>query len=115
LWHLSFGHKNFGGLKEMASKKMMQGLPSIDSHDKFCEGCVIGKHSINSFPKMTEYRAKKPLELVHTDICGPIKPNSIGENRYFITFIDDFSCKTWVYFLKQKSEAFAILKNLKFC
>jgi hypothetical protein len=78
----------------MASKKMVWGLPSIDSHDKFYEGCVIGKHSRNSFPKMTECRAKKPLELVHTDICGPIKPNSVGENQYFITFIDDFSHKT---------------------
>jgi transposase InsO family protein len=113
LWHLRFGHKNFGGLKEMASKKMVRRLPSIDSHDKFCEGCVIGKHSRNSFPKMIECRAKKPLELVHTDICGPIKPNSIGKNWYFITFIDDFSRKTWVYFLKEISEAFAIFKKFK--
>jgi GAG-pre-integrase domain len=95
LWHLRFDHKNFGGLKEMVSKKMVRGLSSIDSHDKFCEWCVIGKHSRNSFPKMTECRAKKPLELVHTDICGPIKPNLIGENRYFITFIDDFFIKLW--------------------
>jgi transposase InsO family protein len=42
-----------------------------------------------------------------------IKPNIIGENRYFITFIDDFSHKTWVYFLKKKSEAFAIFKKFK--
>jgi hypothetical protein len=48
----------------MTSKKMVRGLPLIDSHDKFCEGCVIDKHSRNSFSKMTKCRAKKPLELV---------------------------------------------------
>jgi GAG-pre-integrase domain len=103
LWHLRFGHINFGGLKEIASKKMVHGLPLVDSPDKFCEGCVIGKHPRSSFPKVAEYRAKNPLELVHTDICGLIQPSSIGENQYFITFIDDFSHKTWVYFLKEKS------------
>jgi hypothetical protein len=85
---------NFGGLKEMTRKKMVHGLPIIDSLDKFYEGCVIGKHPMSSFPKVAEYQANKPLELVHTNIYGPIKPSSIGENRYFITFIDDFSRKT---------------------
>jgi GAG-pre-integrase domain len=94
LWHLRFGHINFGGLKEMTSKKMVHGLPLLDSPDKFCEGCVIGKHPRSSFPKVAEYRAKNLLELVHIDICGMIQPSSIGENQYFITFIDDFSCKT---------------------
>jgi GAG-pre-integrase domain len=94
LWHLRFGHMNFGGLKEMASKNIVHGLSLVDSHDKFYEGCVIGKHPRSSFPKVTEYRAMNPLELVHTDICGPIQPSLIGENRYFITFIDDFSRKT---------------------
>jgi GAG-pre-integrase domain len=75
LWHLRFGYMNFGGLKEMASKKMVHGLPSINSLDKFCEGYVIGKHPRSSFPKVAEYQAKKPLELVHIDICGPIKPS----------------------------------------
>ena len=46
------------------------------------------------------------LELVHSDICGPINPSSNGGKRYIITFIDDFSRKTWVYFLQAKSDAF---------
>jgi hypothetical protein len=100
-------HK-FWRAKKMAIKKMVYGLSSINYLDKFCEGCVIGKHPRSSFPKAAEYRAKKPLELVHTDICDPIKPSSIGENQYFITFINDFSHKTWVYFLKEKSETFGV-------
>jgi transposase InsO family protein len=53
------------------------------------------------------------LQLVHTDICGPIEPMSLGGNRYFITFIDDFSRKLWVYFLKEKLAAFTVFKNFK--
>jgi transposase InsO family protein len=113
LWHFRFGHLNFGGLKQLASKGMVDGLPRIDYPDKFCEGCVFGKHPRNSFPKEASYRASKPLELVHTDICGPIKLMSLGERRYFITFIDDFSRKIWVYFLKEKSEAFGVFKKFK--
>ena len=51
-------------------------------------------------------RARYPLELVHTDLVGLMQVTSIGGNTYFMTFIDDFSRRTWVYFLKSKSEAF---------
>lgn len=59
------------------------------------------------------WRAKSPLELVHVDICGDMQEPSLGKNLYFLTFIDDYSRHTWVYFLKQKSEAFACFKNFK--
>jgi hypothetical protein len=50
---------------------------------------------------------------VHSDICGPINPTSNGDNRYFITFTDDMSRKTWICFLKEKSGALNIFKNFK--
>jgi len=103
LWHLRCGHLHHGGLKELSKKNMVHGLPNMDYKGKFCEECVLSKHVRTSFPKKTEYWAKKPLELIHTDICGPITPESFSDKRYFITFIDDFSRKTWVYFLKEKS------------
>ena len=53
------------------------------------------------------------MELVHSDICGPIIPNSNGSKRYIITFIDDYSHKIWVYFLQEKSEAFEAFKSYK--
>ena len=53
------------------------------------------------------------MELVHTTVYGPIKPSSLGGNNYFLLFIDDFSRKTWVYFLKQKSEVFGAFKKFK--
>ena len=50
---------------------------------------------------------------MHTDVCGPIKPMSTGQNRYFLTFIGDFSRKTWIYFLKRKLEVLNCFKDFK--
>jgi transposase InsO family protein len=50
---------------------------------------------------------------MHTDICGPLMPVSHRGNKYFITFIDDYSRKTWLSFLKEKSAAFYIFKKFK--
>ena len=59
------------------------------------------------------WKASNPLELVHTHVCGPLKPMSNGKITYFLTFIDDYSRKTWVYFLKRKSEVFDTFKEFK--
>jgi transposase InsO family protein len=51
--------------------------------------------------------------LIHIDICGPITPGSFSGKEYFITFIDDYSKKCWVYFLEKKSETFETFKKFK--
>jgi hypothetical protein len=53
------------------------------------------------------------LEIVHTDLCGPMQTLSLTGCVYFMTFIDDFSRKTWLYLLKQKYEAFDVFKKFK--
>ena len=53
------------------------------------------------------------LQLVHADVCGPMNTPSITGNRYFLLFVDDFSRKMWVYFLKQKSDAFPVFQQFK--
>jgi GAG-pre-integrase domain/Integrase core domain len=113
LWHLRFGHLHHGGLKELAKKNIVHGLPDMDYEGKFCEECVLGKQARTSFQKKIEYQAKHTLELIHTDICGPITPESFSGKKCFISFIDDFSRKTWVYFLKEKSEVFEVFKKFK--
>ena len=55
----------------------------------------------------------KLLEAVYTDVCGPFEIESLGGNRYFVTFIDDYSRKLWIYLLKRKSEVFDVFKNFK--
>jgi Integrase core domain len=61
----------------------------------------------------SKFSATRSLELIHTDIRGPIISGSFSGNEYFITFIDDYSRKCWVYFLEKKSEAFEIFKKFK--
>ncbi|KAJ7978961.1 Retrovirus-related Pol polyprotein from transposon TNT 1-94 [Quillaja saponaria] len=74
-WHMRLGHLNFGGLKNLGEKKMVFGLPFIDHPNQLCEACLLGKHARKSFPKEAT-RATEPLQLIHTDVCGPIKPCS---------------------------------------
>ena len=113
LWHLRYGHLNFEALKLMEKKKMVVGLPKIDAPNNLCDVCIVGKQQRESFKKYDVKRASKRLQLVHSDVCGPIKPESIGGNRYFLTFTDDFSGKTWVYMLKEKKEVFSKFKEFK--
>ena len=66
----------------------------------------FGKQHRNTFLVRKSSRAHAPLEIVHSDICGTMHTPSMGGCNYFLTFIDDFTRKTWVYFLKHKSDAF---------
>ncbi|KAL0544538.1 hypothetical protein IC582_019655 [Cucumis melo] len=113
IWHLRFGHLNFDSLRLLARKDMVKGLPYVKHPDQLCEGYLHGKQSRKSFPQESSSRAKRPVELVHTDLCGLIKPSSFGKNNYFLLFIDAFTRKTWVYFVKEKSEVFDMFKRFK--
>ena len=84
----------------LAKTMMVRGLSSIENPNQFCKGCLLSNQSRKSFPKEASTRATKPLQLVHADVSGPIRPSSLGKSNYFLLFIDDFSRKTWVYFLK---------------
>ncbi|GJR44232.1 retrovirus-related pol polyprotein from transposon TNT 1-94 [Tanacetum coccineum] len=112
-WHLRFGHLHFNGLKELTRKNMVHGLPNLNYDDHFCEDWVLGKQTRSSFPRNANYQAKELSELIHSDLCGPLSPISFRSKRYFVTFIDDFSRKCWVYFLEQKSEAFETFNKFK--
>jgi hypothetical protein len=66
---------------------------------------MLGKHAKASFPSI-EHRSKGILDLVHLDVFGPMLVASILGSMYYVSFINDFSCKTWIYFLKTKDEVF---------
>jgi hypothetical protein len=104
---------NFSGLKTLQKKEMVRGLPQINDPSNVCEECVTAKQHRESFPKENTWRANHILQLVHSDICGPLNPTSNSHKRYFITFTDDFSRKTWVYFLVEKSETIEVFKRFK--
>ncbi|KAJ9547479.1 hypothetical protein OSB04_020022 [Centaurea solstitialis] len=113
MWHCRFGHLNHKGLRTLVYNQMVIGLPSLKTPKKMCTTCLTGKQHREPTSGKSLWRASHQLQLVHSDICGPIKPASNSGKRYILSFIDDFSRKTWVYFLHEKSEAFVTFKNYK--
>ena len=65
---------------------------------KSCNYCLFGKQHRVSFKTSSE-RKSNILDLVYSDVCGPMEIESIGGNKYFVIFIDDASRKSWVYIL----------------
>ncbi|KAE8963744.1 hypothetical protein PR002_g29190 [Phytophthora rubi] len=63
-----------------------------------------GKQTVEAFPKRSKTKISRVLELVHTDVMGPMKSTSKGGAKYILTFVDDFSRYVVAYFLKKKSE-----------
>jgi len=108
----TFGHLNLGSSKYLARNKLVDGLPSVDFPDTKCESCILGKKYREPFQKGKAWRANTTLTLIHSDLCS-VEVLSNGGSKYFITFIDDFSRKIWVYFLKNKSDACEVLKIFK--
>jgi hypothetical protein len=109
LWHERLGHLNMASLKELNAMVDGMNLKEVPLHH-ICEGCIKGKHQRTSFPKDRATRASQLLEIVHTDVCGPMRATS---HCGALIFIDDFSRKTHVYFLKAKREVFEKFKQYK--
>ncbi|CAL2236277.1 unnamed protein product [Prunus armeniaca] len=112
-WHKRLGHLNDQSIRMLANQDMVHGLPSLEKDFAVCEGCKLGKQHRDSFPAESTWRAQFPLELVHTDICGPMQIASMSGNRYFLLFIDDYTRMAWVYFLRNKSNTFECFKKFK--
>ena len=113
LWHYRYGHLGYDNVKMLYNKSMVNGMNvnSQEEIDRKCEGCAYGKQNRQPFPKKTSHQSTHPLELIHSDVCGPMNVNSVGGSRYFVTFIDDYSRYTAVYMMKNKSEVLQKLKE----
>ena len=70
-----------------------------------CENCVYVKQNRVKFPSSAT-REEGILQLVHSDVFGPVLVPSLGKFMYYVSFIDDFSRNTWIYFLRNKYEVY---------
>ncbi|KAG8492389.1 hypothetical protein CXB51_009729 [Gossypium anomalum] len=104
LWHQRLGHANYRSMARMISKDMAENFIKSVQNEDVCEACQLGKQARLPFPTNTAWRASEKLQLVHTDVCGPMKTESLNGSRYFILFIDDSTRYCWIYFLKSKTE-----------
>lgn len=89
---------------------MVTSMPMQTGEKFFCEPCIFANQCREPFSG-TRVRAKRPLELIHSDVCGPITPAAWDGSRYYISFIDDYSHFAVVYMLKRKSEFFEKFRN----
>lgn len=101
-----------GYKKVLALQALISGLPKVEKHKNIFEECAKGKHTRENFSKDNAWRAHRPLQFVHLDIFGPMQTKSLGKLSYFIIFIDDYSQKWWVYFLKTKDEALDMFQEV---
>ena len=77
-----------------------------------CEQCLYGKKNQVRFPSGAT-REEGILQQVHSDVFGPVSVPSLGKSVYYVSFIDDFSRKTWIYFSRKKYEVFDRFKEFK--
>ncbi|KAK2443673.1 putative mitochondrial protein [Trifolium repens] len=113
LWHMRYGHLNFRSLSQLNSKNLVIGLPKIESSAKNYEVCLKGKQSRLPFVSELPMRASDALGVIHSDICGPFEVATLSGNKYFITFVDEYTRMIWLYTIKLKSEALEVFKMFK--
>jgi transposase InsO family protein len=110
-WHRRLAHINYKVLPYIC--KVITGLPKLKvDQEGICNGCAQRKNIKNPFPKR-DSKAEGVLVLIHSDVCGPMPSSSISRYVYYVSFIDDYSRKTWIYFLKSKDEVFSKFKEFK--
>jgi len=97
-----------------ADEQLVTGMPILQSMTRHhrCESCLEGKMPQLPF-RDAEHTTTAPLEIVHPDLCGPMKHKSIAASSYFILLIDDYTKFTAVYFVKKKREAAECFTNSK--
>jgi hypothetical protein len=111
LWHRRMAHLHHGALGGL--REVVTGVPQISTeHQDVCRGCALGKFAKASFPS-SDSRSAGILDLIHTDVCGPMSRKSLSGCEYYLTFIDDHSRKTWIYFLKAKSDVFGRFQEFR--
>ena len=109
LWNLRLSHISEKGLNVLAKKDVLLGLKN--AYLEKCSHCMAGKQTRVSFKRHPPSRKSKLFQLIHYDVCGPLKVKYFSAALYFVTFIDDCSRKLWVYTLKTNDQVLEKFKN----
>nr|GFC68492.1 retrovirus-related Pol polyprotein from transposon TNT 1-94 [Tanacetum cinerariifolium] len=110
VWHKRLGHISEAGL-QVLEKQGLFGKKSLGKLD-FCENYVLGNSHRVSFG-VGRHTTQGVIDYVHSDLCGPSQVESLGGKRYFLSIVDDYSRRVWVYLLRFKHEAFEKFKEWK--
>nr|GEU68483.1 hypothetical protein [Tanacetum cinerariifolium] len=110
LWHCRLSHLNFDTINLLSKNDIVIGLPKLKSiKDHLCSSCELGKAKRKSFQTKTTPSSKRRLQLLHMDLCGPMRVASINGKKYVLVIVDDYSRHTWTHFLRSKDETPKVL------
>ncbi|GJS55460.1 retrovirus-related pol polyprotein from transposon TNT 1-94 [Tanacetum coccineum] len=115
LWHRRLSHLNFDYITQLAKQGMVCGLPRLKfKKDHLCSACALGKSKKHSHKPKAEDSIQEKLYLLHMDLCGPMRIQSINGKKYILVIVDDYSRFTWVKFLTSNDEVLEfVIKFLK--
>nr|GFA53455.1 retrovirus-related Pol polyprotein from transposon TNT 1-94 [Tanacetum cinerariifolium] len=110
LWHRRLSHLNFNTINLLSKNDIVVGLPKLKFvKDHLCSSCELGKAKRKSFHTKLTPSSKRRLQLLHRDLCGPMRVASINGKRYVLVIVDDHSRYTWNHFLRSKDETPEVL------
>ncbi|GJW84738.1 retrovirus-related pol polyprotein from transposon TNT 1-94 [Tanacetum coccineum] len=105
LWHRRLSHLNFDYITLLSKKDIVTGLPKLKYvKDQLCSSCEMSKAKRSSFKSKAVPSSKGRLNLLHMDLCGPMRVASINGKKYILVIVDDYSRYTWTLFLRSKDE-----------
>ncbi|GJW89263.1 retrovirus-related pol polyprotein from transposon TNT 1-94 [Tanacetum coccineum] len=105
LWHRRLSYLNFDTINLLSKNDIVKGLPKLKFvKDQLCSSCELGKAKRSSFKSLTITRSKKRLDLLHMDLCGPMRIESINGKKYILVIVDDYLRYTWTLILRSKDE-----------
>nr|GEV54151.1 hypothetical protein [Tanacetum cinerariifolium] len=106
LWHRRLSHLNFGAINHLARQGLVRGLPKLKfEKDHLCSACAMEKVRKKSHKPKSEDTNQEKLYLLHMDLYGPMRVESVNEKKYILVIVDDYSRFTWVKCLRSKDEA----------
>ncbi|GJV92547.1 retrovirus-related pol polyprotein from transposon TNT 1-94 [Tanacetum coccineum] len=112
LWHRRLSHLNFDYINFLSKKDIVISLPKLKYvKDQLCFSCKVSKAKISSFKTKAIPSSKGWLNLLHMDLCGPMRVESINGKKYILVIIDDYSRYTRTLFLRSKDETPEVLKD----
>nr|GFB49023.1 retrovirus-related Pol polyprotein from transposon TNT 1-94 [Tanacetum cinerariifolium] len=115
IWHRRLSHLNFDAINHLARQGLVRGLLKLKfEKDHLCSACAMGKSTRKTHKPKSEDTTQEKLYLLHMDLCGPMRVESVNGKKYILVIVDDYSRFTWVKFLRSKDETLNfIIKFLK--
>ncbi|GKF24197.1 retrovirus-related pol polyprotein from transposon TNT 1-94 [Tanacetum coccineum] len=99
-------------VRDLQGNDLLTGLPKLKYvKDQLCSSCEMSKAKRSSFKSKAAPSSKGRLNLLHMDLCGPMRVASINGKKYILVIVDDYSRYTWTLFLQSKDETPEVLKD----